>query len=442
MLGDSASMHDCVNNDGDRSCHYNVGRTMLSVVKSTTVQQPVSSDLMSKRHSSLQNAGKPSLTPRPPRPRTLEPSPTISAPNPENTRESGQRYHTSLRSCASGSSPSTSSTPLHTSTSPRGSLNAPRRRTCGKGKNKKRQQNGSGSGDESEPANRSLKKKMCDNSSPTPRLACPFFRRCPRKHHACGLNSFEKISYVVQHLMRTHFKGVNCDCPICGEGFETISSRNEHIRERLCPKRDLELKDITAEKLEEIRISNNKPKSQYNKWVDIYKILFGDSTSLPQPWYTDPRECLLNDFINYYVSQSGNHGTFNTIGASGRNEDPEALRDRMSQTVRNYLTDEQSVLELTSPILELSLPNSISQDLSALSSTFDVTESPSTIFPQLQCVTTPNPVSTIPASQESHLRNPVGIADEPHGQGRYYGVELNTILYDDQDFYAEFVNDF
>ncbi|KAI0454825.1 hypothetical protein F5B21DRAFT_221344 [Xylaria acuta] len=348
----------------------------------------------------------------------LKPSPHIDPQDPENHRNRHEEPPTSFYSCASGTGPPTSATPEYISTGLKQSSKASRRYARGKGK-RERQQSDSESDDEPEPPGKSSKKKMCGTPGSTPKLACPFFMCCPHIHLRCGHSSFGRISYVVQHLERQHYESVKCDCPICGINFDTLSGRSEHLREQWCLRRNPILCAVTTERLEEIQsVSTNRSKTQHEKWVDIYKIIVGDSTPVPLPWCTDPREYFLRHFINY-VSQSGDHTIFNTI-----------MEDTgtPSQILSNYLADEQEPLQ--SSILQ-SLPTPNFLEFSVQASVSSIPEGTSMTPFQLHRPIISTPGSTVPESNEANMTNLEVMSNQSHGLG---GYDINSFSVDVEEF--------
>ena len=80
-------------------------------------------------------------------------------------------------------------------------------------------------------------------ASPHP-LACPFYKRNPKRYHACaGVVNIHNSRSVRQHVLSDHLAPIYC--PICSSHFPSAISRDEHIRARSCPEREL-----TAEAIE------------------------------------------------------------------------------------------------------------------------------------------------------------------------------------------------
>ncbi|KAI0854998.1 hypothetical protein F4860DRAFT_58668 [Xylaria cubensis] len=369
----------------------------LSVTNGTTSkQQGIFSEPTTE---SFKRTGKPFLAPRPTN--RLEERPTP------------------LYSYASGTGPSTSATPEYTSTGTKQSSKTCGRHTRGKGKRERQKQNDYESDDMSDPPGESSKKKVCNALGSTPKLACPFFMCCPHKHLRCGFSSFGKISHVAQHLERQHYESVKCDCAICGVNFDTLSDRDAHLREQRCIIRNLRLCAVTTERLEAIKsISADRLKSQSGKWVDIYRVIAGNSMPAPLPWCTDPLKYLLCHFISF-VLRSGDHSIFN-VG-----EDSEAHL----QTVNNYLADEQEPLE-SSSMIQPSLLDSDFPEFSArsISSMLETSINPF----QLHRATMATPVSTVAESHEANMTNRELMPDQAHELGHddatSYTLDLDDSL--------------
>ncbi|KAI0543428.1 hypothetical protein F4679DRAFT_568854 [Xylaria curta] len=364
-------------------------QTSLSVITATTPQQQSTGSEPATGY--LEKTEKPFLAPRPSWPTNLKSSPHINTQEPENHRSFEDRP-TPLYSRASGIGPATYATPEDTSSS-----KTYERHARGKLKRERHKQNDSGSDDTPEPG---PKKKVRNTLGSTPRLACPFFMCYPHKHIRCGLSSFSKISHVAQHLERQHYESVKCDCPICGVNFDTLIDRDAHIREQRCPKREPGLCSVTTERLELIRsISADRLKSQSEKWVEIYRIIAGDSIPQPLPWCTDPVDYLLRHFINY-ASRSGDNSIFNV----GEGSEPHI------QTINNYLADEQGPLG-SSSMPQPSLLDSNISGFSAQGSIFSMLESESIIpFDPYRDTMSP-PVSPVPGSHEANMTNSEVMSD-------------------------------
>ncbi|KAI1740255.1 hypothetical protein F4680DRAFT_114216 [Xylaria scruposa] len=391
-------------------------QTSLSVITATNPQQQSTSSEPATGY--LKKTGKSFLAPRPSCPMTLKSSPSMNTQEPENYRNF-EKHPTPFYSCASGIGPSTSATPEYTSMGVKQSSKTYGRHARAK---RKREGHDSGSDDMSDRPEKSLKKKICNTPGPTPKLACPFFVRCPRKYLRCGFSSFGKVSHVAQHLERQHYENVEYDCPICGDDFDTLNSRDAHVRERRCTERNTGLRAVTTERLDVIRfISADRLKKQREKWGEIYKTIAGDSIPAPLPWCTDPVGYLLFHFINI-ESRSGDRSIFN-LG--------EDFETHIIRAVNNYLADEQEPLE-SSSMLQPSLLDSNFPEYSVPGSTSSILESSSVNPFQLHRPTVATPVSTIPESHEANMTNPELISDQAHELGQddvtSYALDLDGSL--------------
>lgn len=105
-------------------------------------------------------------------------------------------------------------------------------------------------------------------------LACPYFKKDPRRHKACCGFGGLKISYVKQHLGRNH--NLPLHCPVCISEFADERSRDEHIRARSCEQvENHQAPDgITLE--QRLWLSKRGPSnlSDEQQWYRIFEYLF------------------------------------------------------------------------------------------------------------------------------------------------------------------------
>lgn len=118
-------------------------------------------------------------------------------------------------------------------------------------------------------------------------LACPYFKKDPRRHRACCGYGGRKLSYVKQHLNRNHTIPIHC--PVCFVGFRDERSRNEHIRARICePLASHQAPEGITE--EQRRWLSQRPPSGLSEerhWYDIFEYLFPTHHPLPRSPYND-----------------------------------------------------------------------------------------------------------------------------------------------------------
>ncbi|KAG8158558.1 hypothetical protein KVR01_011680 [Diaporthe batatas] len=117
-------------------------------------------------------------------------------------------------------------------------------------------------------------------------LACPYFKKDPRRHRACCGYGGQKLSYVKQHLSRNHT--ISLYCPVCIIYFPNERLRDEHIRARTCePLENPQVPEgITME--QRIWLSRRGPPhlSEEQHWLRIFQHLF-PGHPLPQSVYND-----------------------------------------------------------------------------------------------------------------------------------------------------------
>jgi len=121
--------------------------------------------------------------------------------------------------------------------------------------------------------------KMTSN----PRFCCPFYASNPNANREClqtqGLNN---IFAVKRHVCRDH--RIPYYCPTCFEVFDVSKAKDNHIRARNCPRRDLSRRPGVTEKQVKLvaRVSKDLPESK--QWFSIFRILFPRRREPPSPY--------------------------------------------------------------------------------------------------------------------------------------------------------------
>ncbi|KAI3322072.1 hypothetical protein HD806DRAFT_500917 [Xylariaceae sp. AK1471] len=138
------------------------------------------------------------------------------------------------------------------------------------------------------------------NSKPTKqdsqisrRFACPFFKNSPESYmsyRGCPGPGWISVHRLKEHLFRKH-KLPKFKCNRCGRVFKGSLGLTEHQRSNeVCELRPVGLEEGIDENQEEQLKSRKKGttnKTDHDKWVDVYRILFPgvDSSSIPSPYY-------------------------------------------------------------------------------------------------------------------------------------------------------------
>ncbi|KAI3319663.1 hypothetical protein HD806DRAFT_525329 [Xylariaceae sp. AK1471] len=352
----------------------------------------------------------------------------------EDERKRLEQHCLPLYSCPSGTTPTTSATHTHAFTPSKRSFKTSQTHARGKGKRQQPSESESDDG-EVEPPRKSTRKQMGDTAGPNRRYACPWFKRYPRKHFACVKYSFSKMSHVTQHLLRGHVV-TTFYCAVCGATFQTATDRDVHLRARLCEKRDFELDDIPADKWDEIHAkSTGKSRTTTEKWYDVYKILFGNASPLPLPWYTDSYEAAARMFKGLMFDNTNASRILNaleTAGEGGRmfatngpkSELVDALRNVFSRIFSDHLASEQEPPGLLSSNPSLMVPNESLPELSMQPRIWSVPEGASATSFQLDDGAMTMPASTIPQSRESYVDRLSQPQDLPAG---FHGLVQHNV---------------
>lgn len=112
-------------------------------------------------------------------------------------------------------------------------------------------------------------------------LACPLFRKDPRRYAACAKSRLRRIRDVKQHMRRKHTRP-EYYCPTCWETYSGPDERDNHLIQRSCNASDaLSPPWISQEQdtLLEGRVPNGSTEEQ---WFRVWDIVCPDHTR-PEP---------------------------------------------------------------------------------------------------------------------------------------------------------------
>lgn len=118
------------------------------------------------------------------------------------------------------------------------------------------------------------------------KLACPYFKKDPQRHRCCAAFGGKKLSYVKQHIGRSH--NLSLYCPVCIVYFTDDRLRDEHIIARSCePVEDqVAPEGITLD--QRLWLGRRGPQnlSEEQHWYRIFEYLF-PGHPLPRSPYND-----------------------------------------------------------------------------------------------------------------------------------------------------------
>ncbi|KAI5456709.1 hypothetical protein BGZ63DRAFT_457996 [Mariannaea sp. PMI_226] len=137
-----------------------------------------------------------------------------------------------------------------------------------------------------------------------PKLACPFYRRNPKKHlklRSCAGPGWASIHRVKEHIYRCHMLPIHC--PRCGMVFSSESLLKTH--QRLPEGCAVQLVNFPEgiDKEQEVLLRKRKKKgTEEEKWFDVYRILFPDEDGdlIPSPYYDKHRASEMEDELAQY----------------------------------------------------------------------------------------------------------------------------------------------
>jgi hypothetical protein len=143
-------------------------------------------------------------------------------------------------------------------------------------------------------------KASAEDATPRKRLACPFFKKDPTRYNGCYEKKLTKISYVKQHLERSHSQPIHC--VFCMEVFLTEDECRIHERDRSCEIREyVEPDGVSPKKKEMLKRRADQKKAEDDQWYDIFGVLFPDSPKPSSPYIYDSHS---EDLTNYHEFQA------------------------------------------------------------------------------------------------------------------------------------------
>ncbi|KAI1843504.1 hypothetical protein JX265_001853 [Neoarthrinium moseri] len=125
------------------------------------------------------------------------------------------------------------------------------------------------------------------------RMACPYFKYDARKYgdrQNCPGPGWKTVHRIKEHLYRRH-RCPKYVCMRCGRSFGNEKDLEDHHQEDVpCSRQDLEPVDGFNDAQEALLRSRNKHYTglpEYQKWKEVYKILFPhvEGKNIPNPFY-------------------------------------------------------------------------------------------------------------------------------------------------------------
>lgn len=153
-------------------------------------------------------------------------------------------------------------------------------------------------GDEGDDNEKRPESPRVRNTPVIPRLACPYFKRNPRKYgqpswKACAHPGFQSIHRMKEHLYRNH-SPPKYQCRRCSEDLKTAGALGTHSKQipacdpcTSTQDQDL-LDDVMLERLRSKKGMGQK-KSESEKWTEVFKIVFPNDR-VPSPYFDDTEQ--------------------------------------------------------------------------------------------------------------------------------------------------------
>lgn len=269
-------------------------------------------------------------------------------------------------------------------------------------------------GDE-QPGGDGSKKQKPDQPDAKCRLACPFYKRDRQRYASCRNAKLRSVADVRQHLLRTpHRRPLHCPtCKRIFAGGNNIKLRDqlaEHIRQRRCTERDIEVPGVTEDQIRQLTSRENRCGTTTDNWFKLWEILFPGFDRPSDPYLTASG---LQDNFGDVIEGFWESGPGREIPAESR---PEIRR------LFKLLTDYAAIFEANST--------------GAALSTAPDSPAPSTKDPDLPAAATPATVTVAPDAPTTPLTAP------PEGEYIWHPGPVNEIPVAEADLQANFFSDF
>lgn len=134
---------------------------------------------------------------------------------------------------------------------------------------------------------RAKKKPKTDSDSgtePCGKLACPFQKDDPHKHHECLKYVLHRIKDVKQHVYRRH-KQPDYYCARCGDIFKTADERDGHSRSKNCDNLEIpEFEGISEKQKNRLNKSSSRGVDTQEQWFEMWDIIFPGKSRPSSAW--------------------------------------------------------------------------------------------------------------------------------------------------------------
>lgn len=136
-------------------------------------------------------------------------------------------------------------------------------------------------------------------------LACPFYKWNPARYRGCRRILLTKISYVKQHILRSHRMPPHCQ--ICNTLYQTDEQLRTHVRSMSCSRRPYSPPDgVTEDQIYQLRSRVNQKNSLEAQWYEVFDIIFPNAQR-PASVHLDPELSQdLDEFVSYLTTNGPN----------------------------------------------------------------------------------------------------------------------------------------
>lgn len=163
-------------------------------------------------------------------------------------------------------------------------------------------------------------------------LACPFYKKDPLRHWKCIGFASRKISYVKQHIYRSHEQPPYC--PSCGTTFDNPDARDVHILAGCIRQPFTPLDGYTLQQRNALGQRVSSSLSLEDQWYAVFDIVCPGYPRPNSPYHDlEVSEALFSDLRLFFTSDAVAASILDNLRRSNRLHqviDP-PLRDALSQ---------------------------------------------------------------------------------------------------------------
>lgn len=147
-------------------------------------------------------------------------------------------------------------------------------------------------------------------------LACPFYKKDPRRYWKCARFRSNRISHVKQHIYRSH-KQPPAYCTFCGSTFADPGSRDRHVAAGCVPQPHNEPDGITLFHRQMLADRVPPHLTITEQWFVVFDIVCPGQAHPLSPYHdSEVSEVVFTDLREFVTSTSGTNIVFSGLSQS------------------------------------------------------------------------------------------------------------------------------